>query len=275
MAVAAVLVVGHARIARAGCPGGGGGHGSGGGHGGGGGMAHGSWRAEPTCTDTSDVVGFRRCTKFATWSANLGFPVLTIEGGALVRRFSSLLDQRTGTVRHGGESFSYRLAQSVDRRAIDTAVMSTLRATVGLTRALYSGLEVDLGGLTGTGEVESQMMSTGVFGQPALQQRGGFVVDSLGIIGVRGGAGPGTLGVEFAGGLRVASYGVHSSYHDCETSGAVTALEGVAEARARGELWLGPWITAGAVIGASVIERSAWMAGVYVGVHSRAFGGGR
>jgi len=100
-------------------------------------------------------------------------------------------------------------------------------------------------------------------------------IDSLGIIGVRGGAGPGTLGVEFAGGLRVASYGFHSSYHDCETSGAVTALEEVAEARARGELWLGPWITAGAVIGASVIERSAWMAGVYVGVHSRAFGGGR
>jgi hypothetical protein len=101
------------------------------------------------------------------------------------------------------------------------------------------------------------------------------VVSSLGVVGVHGATGAGGVGVELAGGVSAVSYSFHSSYHDCEQATSVTAYAPVAEARARGELWLSPWLTAGVTVGASVLERGAWIGGLYLGVHSRAFGGER
>lgn len=139
----------------------------------------------------------------------------------------------------------------------------------------YAGLEVDLGRVRQLDEASAEMASTGVFGSPDLQPGRGLLVDSLGVVGVRVATGFGALGVELAGGLRAVSYGFHSSYHDCQQATSINALGGVAEARARGELWLTPWLTAGATLGTSVLERNAWMGGLYLGVHSRAFGGDR
>ena len=158
---------------------------------------------------------------------------------------------------------------------MDTAVVSTIRAGFGLAHGLYTGLEVDLGALTQLAPAATEMMSTGVFGAPDLQQERGFLVDSFGVVGIHGAIGSGGLGVELAGGMRAASYSFHSSYHDCQQSTSITALAPVAEARARGELWLSPWLTAGVTVGASVLERNTWMGGVYLGVHTRAFGGDR
>jgi len=188
-----------------------------------------------------------------------------------------LLGSQTGSVLHGAESFAYRVIQPAGSAAhpLDTAVLSTIRASVVLPRGLYSGLEVDLGGLAQTGHAATEMMSTGSFGSPQLAQDRGFVFDSLGVVGVHGATGFGGLGVELAGGVRTVSYRFQSNYHDCEQSTSVRALGAVAEARARGELWLGPWLTAGVTVGASLLERNAWMGGVFVGVHSRAYGGDR
>jgi hypothetical protein len=267
-AVAAALTAGP-RIAHAGC------HGSGGGHGGGAqGGGHGA--AVSRCTDDSDVIGLRHCTGFGAWARNLRYPHLTIEAGAMVRRFGSLLDDQTGSVSHGAESFAYRVIQSGSTaRPRDTAVLSTMRATIGWTRAVYSAAEVDLGGLAQQGTMQTEMMSTGAFGAPQLAQEHGLIVESLAVVGVHGSLGFGGIGVELAGGMRAVSYGFHSSYHDCQSSTSITAVGAVGEARARGELWLSPWLSAGAVVGTSVIERGAWMGGMYLGVHSRAFGGER
>ncbi|HEY0477275.1 MAG TPA: hypothetical protein VGD37_07105 [Kofleriaceae bacterium] len=272
---AAALAAGHIRIADAGCPGGGGGAGGGGAGGGGGGGGGGHWQAGPACVDDSDVVGLRHCRRFGAWGANLRMPTILIEGGAAVRRFASLLDGQTGSVSHGSESFSYRAIQSARTRPRDTAVVATMRAGAGVGHGLYTALELDLGGLTQPGHTATEMMSTGVFGSPDLSQERGFLVDTFGVVGVHGRVGAGGLGVELAGGMRAASYSFHSSYHGCEQSTSITAFAPAAEARARGELWLGPWLTAGVTVGASVLERAAWMGGVYLGVHTRAFGGGR
>jgi hypothetical protein len=274
LGAAAVLTAG-ARIAHAGCHGSGGGSGGGGGGGGGRGGGHGSVSSR-ACADDSDVVGLRHCTGFAAWARDLHYPHLIIEAGAMVRQFGSLLDHQTGSVSHGAESFAYRVVQSgTTRRARDTAVLSTMRASLVLSRAVYSGVEVDLGGLAQPGAAQTEMMSTGAFGSPELAQQHGLIVDTLGLVGVHGSVGPAGIGVELAGGVRAVSYGFHSSYHDCQGSTSISAVGTVGEARARGELWLSPWITAGAVVGTSVLERGAWMGGLYLGFHSRAFGGDR
>lgn len=287
-AVAAVTVV-PSEVADA-CPGGGGGgagggsSGSGGGGGSGGGFTlNGGWadhvatHVASACEDTSDVVGYRRCKQFGTWGSDLRRPQITVEAGAMLRRFPSLLDGHMGSVTHGAETFAFRTVQSssAPARALDTAVLSTMRVSAGMTSGLYGGLEVDLGGVTRPGATGTEMMSTGVFGSPDVQQSGGFIMDSVGLVGLRGRTGSGTLGVEVAGGLRAVSYDFHSSYHGCESMTGIMAFSPVAEARARGELWLSPWLTAGAMVGASVLERNAWMGGLYLGLHSRAFGGER
>jgi hypothetical protein len=262
-------------LATAGSCGGGGGGGSrgggGGGHGGGGFAGGVSQR----CEETSDVVGYRQCTKFGAWGMNPRIPHLVIEGGVLVRQFSSLLDGQVTSYNHGAESFSYRVLAPSAGRAIDTAVLSTLRASLGFSHGLYAAAEVDLGGLARPAHATTEMMSSGVFGSPDLRQDGGFVVDSLATIGIRGATHAGGLGVELSGGMRAVSYGFHSTYQDCLQSTSVTAYGPVAEARARGELWLSPWLTAGVTVGTSVIEARTWMGGLYLGVHTRAFGGGR
>jgi hypothetical protein len=273
LALAALAILPGMRAAHAGKSCGGGGGSSSGGHGGGGG--HGS-TSHNDCTDTSDVVGYRKCTAFGAWGRSLEIPHIIIEAGAVVRRFDSLLDGQTGTVAHGGESFAYRvIAPAQHRRSLDTAVLSTMRAGVGLPHGLYSALEVDLGGLVQPDRATTEMTSTGAFGTPDVEQRGGFEVDSLAAVGVRGALRAGSIGVELAGGMRAVSYRFQSNYHDCQQSVSVTAYGPIAEARVRGELWVTPWLAAGVTAGTSMIERNTWIGGLYIGVHSRAFGGER
>jgi len=272
LALVAVVPIAHAGVAHAGhssCGGaGGGGHGRSGGGGGGGRSA---------CTDTSDVVGYRHCIAFGAWGGDLKLPDIEFEAGAIVRQFGSLLDGQTGTVTHGSEAFAYRVATPVGsgHRSLDTAVLSTMRGSMALAGGMYAALELDLGGLARAGQASTEMMSSGAFGAPELQQRRGFVVDSLGAIGVRGAMHSGAIGVELAGGMRAVSYHFHSSYHDCEQLTTLTEFAPVAEARVHGELWISPWFTAGVTAGTSVIEGHTWMGGLYVGVHTRAFGGER
>ena len=56
---------------------------------------------------------------------------------------------------------------------------------------------------------------------------------------------------------------------------AIVANRSVVEARARAELWVSPWLTAGVSVGSNVLEKNDWMAGLYFGIHSRAFAGTR
>ncbi|HEX3758816.1 MAG TPA: hypothetical protein VHW23_08930 [Kofleriaceae bacterium] len=273
IAIAAALaaLAAPARLAHAGCAGSGGSGGSASS----GGFSDRSWHLHPTCKDTSDVVGLRRCIRFAAWAKNLEYPQIIIEGGALIRQFPTLLEHQIGSVTHGAESFRYHVVQATGAaHRIDTAMLSSLRGSVALSHAVYGGLEVDLGSVVPSGTTATEMASSGTFGSPDLRQDHGLLLDSLGVVGVRAPLGPGGVAVEFAGGLRAVSYNFRSSYHDCHATTSVTALGAVAEARARGELWLGPWLTAGVMLGTSVLER-AWMGGIYLGVHTRSFGGDR
>jgi hypothetical protein len=273
---AALAPLAHAPIARADSCGGGGSRGGGGGGGGaGGGGDEPGISSRPRCEDTSDVVGYRECTRFGAWGMNTRIPRITIEGGVLVRQFASRLDGQTGTFRHGKESFTYRAMTGTPRRVLDTAVLSTLRANLALSHGLYVAAEVDLGGIAAPGRAATEMMSSGVFGDPELRQDGGFVVDSLATVGLRGAGRTGALAVELSGGMRAVSYGFHSTYHDCVAGSSVVTYGPVGEARARGELWLSPWLTAGVTVGTSVLESRTWMGGLYLGVHTRAFGGSR
>jgi hypothetical protein len=266
-AIAIALVVGaRAQVASAGhCGGGGGGGGHASGGGGGGPVA--------SCSDSSDIVGYRQCTKFGAWSNTLLLPEIFVELGVEAQRFTSQLGDSDGSLAHGGEQFSYRIIAPPRDAGADTAVITKLRIGVGLGRTLYMGGELGVGGLVAVAPADAEMTSAGVFGRPDLAQRRGVAADLLGFVGARGSVGNAVLSVELAGGGRSVAYRFESTYHDCDQSTFVTTFAGVAEARARAEHWLGPRFAAGAVLGTSLVDRASWSAGVFLGFHTRAFGG--
>jgi hypothetical protein len=275
-ALGSLALLGPSRLARADSSCGGGSHD---GHHGSsswsGDLSSGRYASAARCDETSDVVGYRRCTKFGAWGTDLRVPRGSFEGGVVVRQFASLLDRQTGSVIHGYDQFVYRVVSPPPAQQLDTAVMSTVRANMALSHGLYTALEVDLGALAQPGRATTEMMSSGIVGTPTLRQERGFVVDGFATVGLRGAGRAGALALEMSGGMRGVSYSFHSSYLACETSSSIRAYAPLAEARARGELWLGPWLTAGVTVGTSMLERDAWMGGVYLGVHTRAFGGDR
>ncbi|HTL33999.1 MAG TPA: hypothetical protein VL326_12780, partial [Kofleriaceae bacterium] len=158
---------------------------------------------------------------------------------------------------------------------MDTAATTTLRLGVIPSHGFYAALEGELGGLTSAASASTEMMSTGTFGGPQLVQQGGLVMGAYGVAGVRGSLGRATLAVEGAGGVRQTRYHFDSTYHACETTSTIADTRAVVEARARAEVWAGPWFTLGATVGANLAERGDWLAGLYLGLHSRAYAGGR
>ena len=84
------------------------------------------------------------------------------------------------------------------------------------------------------------------------------------IAGAEGMSHFGSVGVELAGGWRTMRY---------STEGENASSYGV-EPRVRGEIFVGPQISLGALAGAGLRERT-WMAGLFLGIHSHDYGEAR
>jgi hypothetical protein len=235
---------------------------------------------KPPCHDDTAVLGFRTCAPFAAWSINPHKPAIFIETGVIMRRFASLLDGQATSVSHGDKILSFRAASgrppgpATGTAALDSAILSSIRVGASLPHGLFTALEVDLGGVTRDGATTAEAIAAGVLGAPDVKQQGGVIVDSLASLGIRGTSSFGALGVEFAAGVRTVSYSFDSQFANFAESSTITSVAAVAEARVRGEVWLGPWVSAGVTVGTSVLDKNAWMGGVYLGVHTRAFSGG-
>ena len=227
------------------------------------------------CIDDTDVHGFRKCTKFGTWGNSTRLPRIWVELGTSMRSFDTSLSDHSGSITHGSESFAYRVTMPAADPQRDVAAMTTARFGFGINRHFYSGLEAEIGGIVAPAHARTEMTGTGNFGAPVVEQGRGLVVGFTGVGGYRASSKLGSLALEGAGGLRSVRYSFDSSYHNCETTETIAVTRGVVEARARGELWLNPWVTLGASLGTNVLAKNDWSAGLFFGFHSRAFAGSR
>jgi len=195
----------------------------------------------PPCPDgESEVVGYRRCTRYGAWGSNLLDPDMFVQVGMNIRHFAThapMAAARTTTPERpqGG----------------DDALMFDERIGYPITHGLFMAFDFELGN----------------FANPDSKRTNDrdFVLDGLLSLGVRGGLGPISLGAELSGGVMQSSFP--------QQQGEQT--DALVEARGRAELWLAPWFTVGGAIGASLIDRGAWMAGLYLGVHTWAYAGDR
>jgi hypothetical protein len=262
------------------CGGGGSDSGSGGGGSGGSGWSSSSdSSATPACVDATDIVGYRRCTKFGSWST-WHMPLFFLELGTAARTFGSPLGATTGHVSHDAESFTYRVMGKPPAAAAssrpETALVATARLGFGLSHGLYLAAEGELGGLVRTSAASrAEMTSTGTFGAPSITYTSSLVAGVHAVAGIQGAAGPGSLGAELVGGVRSITHGYESRYLACVTTTSHSAAMPVLEARARASYWLTPFVNLGATAGASLVDRGAWVGGLHLGFVTQAFGGQR
>ena len=196
----------------------------------------------PPCPDdTTDVVGYRQCTRYGAWGSNLLDPDMFVQVGMNMRHFAS----------HGPSAAARTTMPPEANRGGDDALMFDERIGYPVTRGLYLAFDFELGN----------------FDNPDSKRTNDrdFVLDGLLSLGARGGVGPFSLGAELAGGVMQSSFPQQPN----------ESTDAIVEARGRAELWLAPWFTVGGAIGASLIDRGDWMAGLYLGVHTWAYAGDR
>lgn len=200
------------------------------------------------CRDTSDVVGYRSCRGYAPWGMEPDHPYMFIDVGVNVRYLPRRLAPADGLARAVSPLPNPLGAMP------EASVSFQERIAVVLARVLYLGAEVELADLARRATPD-----------PGSRH---LVIGGLGIAGLRADLRFLMLGVEIAGGGRMV---------DTERANAasITTGEYVAEVRARADLWLGPWVTVGAALGTSLLDREEWMMGAYVGFHTHSFGGQR
>jgi hypothetical protein len=196
----------------------------------------------PCATDSSDVVGYRRCTPYGAWGSNLRDPEVFMDLGMNVRHFAP----------RGGPVAIARASDSVMASGRgDEAWLFDERMGIHLNRALYLAFDFEFGDFAAS---ES----------PSATQRV-LVVDTTLAAGAHVGVGPLALRGEIAGGVMSSAL---ANQTDMTT-------EGMVEARGRVDLWLSPWFTIGGVVGASLLHDGDWMAGLYFGFHTWSYAGER
>ena len=201
---------------------------------------------ESACGDPDDVVGYRECPRFGGWGQNTQSPDVFIAIGANIRHFG---DQAPPPVAARTTMPSSTNPGST-RRGND-ALSIAERIGVGLPHGFYTALDFELGNfeaLSASDRTDREL-----------------VLDGLLSFGLRLDIGPLAVSGELSGGAM--EYG----YQDDIELHTVAVLE----ARARADVWLGPWFTAGVAVGQSLLRADEWLGGIYLTCHSRSYAGGR
>lgn len=143
------------------------------------------------------------------------------------------------------EHVAFRSTGDPDPSLAGGEALSTSIRFTGATRySTFLGVEAEVGALIG--------------------HSGSNLAGAYAVGGARHDVGRVRLAVEIVGGRRWVRYELDGTKKD----------PGVwmAEPRLRADLWLGPHATLGAAVGSTLSDRAVWMAGVYVGINSSAFG---
>ena len=214
----------------------------------------------PDCSHgmQGDYVGHRACkSRFGMWATPMRIAPMYLDWGMAARTLT-VPPSATAVPLAAGSGLS------LGRRLAASAITTNFRFGMTVAHGIYVGTELELGGVQSDG-----VRVAGGAAEPTNPLYvGGYLVT-----GVRGALGRFSLSTEIAaGGRSVQLQGVDKA----GTQGTAPAIgQGVVEARVRAELWLSPWLSGGAVIGTSLVERDETMVGGFLSLHTRAFGGDR
>lgn len=239
---------------------------SGGSSGGGGGYDSSAAVYTPACVDGTTVVGYRACAPYGTWGTLAQLPKVSVDVGL----WSSMIDlggvDVGGTVTHSdGSSYAYRVVGS--ELGNDADVVGVRSRMLVHRGGLYFGLEGGVGGVVAPAVDSRQPMA-----QTDLSSKAGMVAVGGVVAGGRVFAGRLSIGGEVMAGVRGLSVSSTSTHGACVVEDLHWDREATVEVRARGDLWLTPWMTAGAYLGRDALGGQT-SGGLDLGFHLRAFDG--
>ncbi len=195
----------------------------------------------PQCVDASDVVGYRKCPAYGVWGENLLAPYVFVDLGVNAWYFA-IPDESQGTPTTA-RSASASSSSSTTTRTRSRMLTYDERVGVGMRYGLYVAFDFELGAFASQPATSSGLLA-------------------LISAGIQHRFGPITLGVEATGGVLA---------YSPANSTALTS-QGVVEGRARGDLWVTPWLTLSGVVGTEALIGDGWMAGAALGFHTHAYG---
>jgi len=194
------------------------------------------------------VVGRRRCPPYGEWGAALESPYVIVRFGVNMRRLPGTAAPATTAPAKSTPRSTTDPSTQFPEEASGTNYSVSEQIAVSTSSASYFAFEVEVSPTT-TDQVP-----------PGTRA---FAAASHLVFGLHAGSKAINLGGEIAGGVRL-----------IDTTEADAGEQPVLEVRGRGDFWLSPWITLGAAVGKSLIDKGDWFTGISLGIHSYAFGGG-
>lgn len=168
---------------------------------------------------------------------------MSFEVGLNTRQFDTSDGKQVAFRESNAAGSSEAGTASIDGPGGGTAVSTSMRFIGRTSFNTFVGIEGEAGTLLG--------------------HNGSNLAGAYGVVGARGELSSVRLAVETVAGQRWVRYTLDGSRTDPSTF--------VVEPRVRADLWLGPQVTLGAAVGATLGDRSVWMAGVYLGFSSSDF----
>lgn len=223
------------------------------------------------CLETSSVLGYRRCSKFGDWSKATLVPPSTIELITMTRSIRIAPMSIGGRTEIQGRDVRY----SADRQTTSTmnAIGVGLRGTLAIGAGLYLGAEGELGAAMSSLPLRAMALDA----EPLTAWQS-YYAQVVGVLGICNSLGNTRIAVELAGGVLatpvIAKFADDTDSGITHTATLAALARPAAEARLRFARWLSPWASAGAFAGADLLGRG-YSAGLQLGVHLRAFDGGR
>ncbi|MBX3159509.1 MAG: hypothetical protein KF773_26295 [Deltaproteobacteria bacterium] len=213
-------------------------------------VAGGTARAEPSCYEDA-VVGSGNC-RFGIWGEALEAPYMSVTIGAVMRVLPrpSSSGPRATTTRATTDTESGGIGGGSAPTVEDRSWAYVERVTVAPWRAGYFGVEMELG------------VSDVSLSDPGARR---VIAGGAALAGLRVGSTWLTLTGEIAAGGRVMEISGSPRYDG----------SGLVELRARADIWLGPWVTIGGMVGRNLLQENEWTAGIALGMHTWSFGGTR
>jgi hypothetical protein len=206
------------------------------------------------CQERSTTLGRRLCTRFGAWSGITRLPPITAEVTVGVRTLPA--------PPAASPAGAARATESGDASpAMMTAPGAGMRWSVGVGRGLYLGVGTEGGPI-------------GVVASATADGLGPVGFYAMGLVhgGLRRRIGRVQLAAELAVGAAIVP--VVESVEPGQDPNTAANARLVLEGRVRADLWLNPWITAGAFAGTAVDGRGT-VGGLQLGLHIRALDAGR
>ena len=221
------------------------------------------------CSEVSEIVGRRQCSRFGDKWASTDKPALWLEAGFVVRNFNATPIDKLSTVKIGGATHEYRVVGDPSTRNT-TALTLSLRGTDRLG-FFYFGGELDIGGILAGSEARVVHDPDTTSKMATFERRSTEYFAARAVAGLRLDLWRMSFATEIAPGVGGISYIGKAQVGETSKDANVVQWAALLEARSRIDVWVSPRLSLGIALGRSLRADDGYSVGIFVSGHQRPY----